>query len=93
MHLANEGINYVNACSGGLRFNIQKDGEEFGRRADSIEDGVYFVENYGLADALFFASDMDFATEEGFETDNGAKKFFDDILNAYNEKLGDEVPF
>ena len=80
MHLASEGINYVNADQGGLIFQIQFQGEQFNRRADSVEDGVYFINEYGIADGVYFSSDMDFASEEGFLTDDGAKKFWNEIL-------------
>lgn len=80
--MTQEGINYVNANEGGLIFQIRFQGEDFARRADTVEDGVYFAQEYGIADSLYFSSDMDFASEEGFETDDGAKKMFDDIIDG-----------
>ena len=78
--MENLGINFVNACSAGLRFRIQTSDGVIGRRADTIEDGVYWVQKYGVADVCMFSSDMDFASEEGFATDTGAKEMFNEIL-------------
>jgi hypothetical protein len=58
---------------------------EIRRRADDIEDGVHWVETYGVANTLYFSSSMDFATEEFFETDDGAKQMWQTILNTAAE--------
>lgn len=78
--MANLGIEFVSASEGGLEFIINTLAGEIVRRADSIEDGVYWVERYGFADRHFFTSSMDFATEEGFLTDGCAKVMFDQIM-------------
>lgn len=75
-------INYVSACTGGLTFCIDTADGEIWRRADSIEDGVYFVQKYGTASAVYGSSSMDFATEEGFTKDDGAQKMWNTILEA-----------
>ena len=47
-----KGINFVNACSGGLRFRIGlENGESIHRRADTIQDGVHWIREYGIAAA------------------------------------------
>ena len=74
------GIEFVSASEGGLEFIINTLAGEIVRRADSIEDGVYWVERYGFCDRHFFTSSMDFATEEGFLTDGCAKVMFDQIM-------------
>lgn len=80
--MLNTGIEFVNADNAGLLFHINtKDGKEITRRADTIEDGVYFVKKYGLAERHFFSSDMDFGTEEGFETNNGPHIMFNSIMS------------
>lgn len=79
------GINFVNADEAGLRFRIMTTEGEIGRRADDIEDGVHWVETYGVANTLYFSSSMDFATEEFFETDDGAKQMWQTILNTATE--------
>lgn len=85
MKSINEGINYVNANEGGLIFQIQFQGEQFARRCDTVEDGVKWVMDYGIADACYFSSDMDFATEHYFETDDGAKRMFKEIIEFASE--------
>ena len=75
-------INYVSADQGGLIFNIECANESsIAKRADTVEDGVYWVEAYGIDNSeLYFSSSMDFATEEDFETDMGAKIMFEEIV-------------
>lgn len=80
--MALNGINYVTANEGGLVFYINTQSGELNRRADTIEDGVYYIRKYGLAESVYFSSDMDFATEEGFATDTGAKEMFNSIMEA-----------
>lgn len=85
--MENVGINYVNACSGGLRFRIGVEGgDDIVRRADSIEDGVYWIQMYGVDPAgIACSSDMDFADEYGFETPDGARAMMDEIfVEAHN---------
>jgi len=80
--MADFGINFVNACTGGLKFRIQTAEGEIERRADDTTDGVYWVERYGFASDCYLSSDMDFASEEGFADDDGAKKFLNRIRKA-----------
>lgn len=79
--MSNFGINFVTACSGGLNFRIQTAEGEIERRADDTADGVYWVERYGIASDCYLSSNMDFASEEGFADDDGAKKFLNRIMN------------
>ena len=79
--MSNFGINFVTACSGGLNFRIQTAEGEIERRADDTANGVYWVERYGIASDCYLSSDMDFASEEGFADDDGAKKFLNRIMN------------
>lgn len=71
------GINFVNADEGGLRFRIETVDGEIRRRADTVEDVAHWVETYGLSRNCYFSSDMDFASEEGFDNDEDAVKMFD----------------
>ena len=86
--MSNQKIKFVNACSGGLVFTMENDLQ---RRADDIADGVYFVEKYGLANGLYFGSDMDFASEYGFATDKGARMMFDQIMNNIDTRVMEEM--
>ena len=81
------GINFINADEGGLRFRINTNEGEIRRRADTIEDGVHWVSEYGFADTCYLSSDMDFATEECFDTDDGARVFLDQIIDSAS-KMG-----
>lgn len=80
--MANLGINFVNADNAGLVFRIETNDGEIARRADTIEDGVYFIRKYGISSSCYFSSDMDFAADEGFADDDGAHKFFNRIVEA-----------
>ena len=73
------GINFVSASEGGLEFLIETPDGTIARRADTVEDGVFWVQRYGWTE-LYFTSSMDFATEEGFATDDGAKRMWKEIL-------------
>ena len=81
------GINFVNADEGGLRFRIQTNEGEIRRRADTIEDVAQWVAEYGVAMPCWFSSDMDFAMEEGFETNDGAVKMFDAGIELAQETV------
>ena len=76
------GINYVAANEGGLTFGIETTNGTINRRADTIQDGVELIKKYGIAEAVFGSSSMDFAAEEGFADDDGATKFWTRILEA-----------
>jgi len=85
--MKNVGINFVSACSGGLRFRIgTEEGEQIVRRADTIEDGVYWIQMYGVDETgIAASSSMDFADEYGFEHYNGARDMMDEIfVEAHN---------
>ena len=84
--MSNFGINFVTACNAGLSFRIQTAEGEIQRRADDTADGVYLVERYGIASDCYLSSDMDFASEEGFADDDGAKKFLSRIMNNVCEE-------
>ena len=90
--MKNLGIRYVNACSAGLVFTIETTDGEIQRRADDIADGVYWIERYGFSnDGLYFSSDMDFASENGFTNDDDAKKMFERIMNNVDTRALEAV--
>ena len=68
--MTNLGINYVAADEGGLIFGIDTEAGTINRRADTIVEAVYG------------SSSMDFAAEEGFADDDGAKNMWNRILEA-----------
>jgi hypothetical protein len=80
--MATLGINYLSACEGGISFTIGTPEGEIGRRADTIADGVDLISKYGIANVIYGSSSMDFASDEGFADDDGAKKMWSSILGA-----------
>ena len=81
--MENLGISFVSACSGGLSFIIDTKDGEIARRADDIEDGVYWVQRYGWTNCPNFSSSMDFASEYGFDTDEEAKELWESGVKKF----------
>ena len=79
--MATLGINYLSASEGGISFTIGTPEGEIGRRADTIVDGVELIKKYGIANVVYGSSSMDFASDEGFADDAGARKMWNTILH------------
>ena len=62
-------INYVDAVNGGIEMTTKK-GETLW--SDTVEGVAKAMYDYGIAKTMMGSSSMDFASEEGFETDDGA---------------------
>ena len=65
-------IDYIGADNGGLALyagNVTI-------RATTAEAIAEAIKNHGLADTVMGSSSMDFASEDGFETDDGAMLLF-----------------
>ena len=65
-------IDYIGADNGGLALyagNVTI-------RATTVEAVAEAMKNHGLAETVMGSSSMDFASEEGFETDDGAMLLF-----------------
>lgn len=63
-------INYVQAHNGGIRMYSGDDLRGWSKSVDTL---VYIVQsNGGVAASVMGSSSMDFASEEGFDTDDGA---------------------
>ena len=80
--MATLGINYLSASEGGISFTIGTPEGEIGRRADTIVDGVEPIKKYGIANVVYGSSSMDFASDEGFADDDGARKMWNTILHT-----------
>ena len=71
-------INYVDAQDGGIKMFYGEGRGSEGQFKDFVfattPEGIakHMVE-FGLADTLMGGSSMDFASEEGFDTDDGAQ--------------------
>ena len=75
-------IDYINAHNGGIQMyaglgNIVG----WGNTAQHI---AYVMQTYGLADAVYGGSSMDFADEEGFDTYDGATNLWNEAIEIYN---------
>jgi len=71
-------INYVAACNGGIKMFYGRGRGSKGQYKDFVFSttpvGVAgFMNELGLAETLMGSSNMDFASEEGFDTDDGAQ--------------------
>ena len=65
-------IDYIGADNGGLALyagNVTI-------RATTVEAVAEAMKNHGLAETVMGSSSMDFASENGFETDDGAMLLF-----------------
>ena len=63
-------INYIDAHNGGIRMYAGvRNLKGWSKTAEGI---AYTLKTCGIAETLMGSSSMDFASEEGFETDDGA---------------------
>jgi len=62
-------IDFISADKGGIK--MYDDGV-FSAWANTAEDVAYCLTACGVAEEMFGSSSMDFASEEGFDTDDGA---------------------
>ena len=53
----------------------------------SVSGLAYIMETKGVAEEVFGGSSMDFASESGFETDDGALKLWNKAIEVYNWKV------
>ena len=71
-------INYVDAQDGGIKMFYGEGRGSKGQFKDFVfgttpEQLAKHIKEIGLADTVFGGSSMDFASEEGFDTDDGAQ--------------------
>ena len=81
-------INYISAERGGIKLHLETgpSGPDFWSAGSSSEAGslARLMARFGLADRVMHSSTMDFASEEGFETDDGAWALWDAAVEEYN---------
>ena len=73
-------IDYIGADNGGLALfagNVTI-------RATTAEAIAEAIKHYGIADTVMGSSSMDFASEDGFETDDGALNMWNEAIAIYN---------
>ena len=78
-------INYLSASDSQLQ--LWDDEGIVASSSDALILSNIIHNNGGLADEIFASSSMDFASEEGFTTDDGAKELFDSAVSLYNDLL------
>ena len=71
-------IDYINAHNGGIQMYAGLDNiVGWGNTAESV---AYVLNTKGIADTCYQSSSMDFASEEGFDSDDGASFLFKKAL-------------
>jgi len=73
-------IDYIGADNGGLALyagNVTIKATT----AEAIADAM---KHYGIAETVMGSSSMDFASEEGFETNDGALNMWNEAIGIYN---------
>ena len=63
-------IDFIAAHNGGIQMFSSEGVVGWGNTADMI---AYVIKTKGIAETVMGSSSIDFASEEGFATDNGAK--------------------
>ena len=65
-------INFVGANNGGLEFVLENDSYDNKIVGKDLDECALIISKHGLADVVKGSSSMDFASEDGFDTDDGA---------------------
>ena len=79
-------IRYINAHNGGIQMYGNAAGELVAW-AKTPEMIVYALRTKGLADVVRGGSSMDFASEKGFATDDGAIKLWNEAIDDYDKEV------
>ena len=73
-------IDYISADNGGLALSAGN----VTVRANTAEAIAEAMIDHGLAETVMGSSSMDFASENGFETDDGALNMWNEAIGIYN---------
>jgi len=73
-------IDYIGADNGGLALSAGN----VTIRANTAEAIAEAMKDHGLAETVMGSSSMDFASEEGFETNDGALNMWNEAIGIYN---------
>tara|TARA_Y100000004_G_scaffold122005_1_gene137155 strand:- start:77 stop:370 length:294 start_codon:yes stop_codon:yes gene_type:complete len=79
--LKNTKINFVSARDGKLQLHYYEMGVE---KIKASENPIILAEvmrKHGFEDTVMASSSMDYASEDGFRTDDGAKNLYKNALN------------
>ena len=75
-------IDFVSAAHSGI--NVYAGVGNLKGWACTAKGLAYTLKTVGLADHVFASSNIDFASEEGFENDDDAAKLWDAAIGIYN---------
>lgn len=73
------GVWFLSADFGGLTLKTRDECTFWSKNVDEL---VSFVKEKGMASEIFGSSSMDFADEEGFETQDGADLLWDRVIES-----------
>ena len=73
-------IDYISADNGGLALSAGN----VTIRANTAEAIAEAIKYHGIGETVMGSSSMDFASEEGFETDDGALNMWNEAIGIYN---------
>lgn len=73
-------IDFISAFAGGIKFSVS--GQEHDYWASNAIDLAAFIAEFGVARGAAHSSTMDFASEEGFASDDDAWKLWEAAINA-----------
>ena len=73
-------IDYISADNGGLALSAGN----VTIRANTAEAIAEAMINHGIAETVMGSSSMDFASEYGFETNDGALNMWNEAIGIYN---------
>lgn len=75
-------ITFIDANEGNLDFFVGPFGTDNDqiKTATTIAEAAKIIQEHGLAESHYFSSSMDYATEFGFENDDGAKDMFESAI-------------
>ena len=72
-------INFISASNGGIELTVEGHTNTYWSAfPQSLAD---FIKQFGISDACFHSSTMDFAEEEGFENNNAAWELFEAAIS------------
>ena len=75
-----EKINFISAEDGKLVLHYDQMGVHKSKMSDNPIILADIMSKHGFADTVMASSSMDFASEYGFKTDDGAKKLYQNAM-------------
>tara|TARA_B100000795_G_C22492515_1_gene320802 strand:- start:20 stop:304 length:285 start_codon:yes stop_codon:yes gene_type:complete len=89
MSISKNSINYLVAHEGGVQCWSGKmsNKDNLVGWSKSVSGLAYIMQTKGVAEEVFGSSNMNFASEDGFATDEGAMKLWNEAIEVYNWKV------